>query len=309
MVLSLKYIYLRRYDSARHTSSLLDWLKLSRQPLLEWTLHLCRYLCLNKSANGESSASFDVATISVHVTFPPSVSVPMRSFQGGELPLVLNRASTNLECQGYYPQLIQLYKKLGVAFRQADFSYSFSLFSPSTSTSSRKITTTMIYNGASGREGVSMPSVMNEVYLQTKGNSMAVRTIARVMALAMFILMTIQMMFNYLRLILLSIPFLRPRRLEHLTFREWTANSVPTSVLARLIGLDTSWKDFTKHVLVPLFSAVCTTSETDVMEHPMEEFLGKYFHIIYGSMLQLIAIRLCLVNVWHPPLRSREWRQ
>jgi hypothetical protein len=139
----------------------------------------------------------------------------------------------------------------------------------------------MIYNGASGREGVSMPSVMNEVYLKTKGKSMAVRIIAKAMVLAMFILMTIQMIFNYLRLISLSVPFLRPRRLEHLTFREWTAKTIPTSVLAQVIGLDTSWKDFTKHILIPLFSAVCTTSEMDVMEHPMEEFLGKYFLVIY----------------------------
>jgi microfibrillar-associated protein 1 len=133
----------------------------------------------------------------------------------------------------------------------------------------------MIYNGASGREGVSMPSVMNEVYLQTKNESMAVRATTKVTIIAMFILMTMQVLFNYLRLILLSVPFLRPRRLENLTFREWTTKTVPSGVLAQLIGLDTAWKDFTKQILIPLFSAVCTASETDVMNHPMEEFLGK----------------------------------
>jgi hypothetical protein len=135
----------------------------------------------------------------------------------------------------------------------------------------------MIYNGASGREGVSMPSVMNELRLQTKGESTLIRATTAVITLVMFIMMTMQVLFNYLRLILFSVPFLRPSRLRNLTFREWTANTVPSGVLARLSGLDTAWKDFTKQILVPLFSAVCTASETDVMEHPMEEFLGKRF--------------------------------
>jgi hypothetical protein len=120
-----------------------------------------------------------------------------------------------------------------------------------------------------------MPSFLTEVYLQTKGESIAARTATAAIISIMFIMMTVQVLFNYLRLILLSVPFLRPRRLENLTFREWTANTVPSGVLARLSGLDTAWMDFTKQILVPLFSAVCTASEADVMEHPMEEFLGK----------------------------------
>jgi microfibrillar-associated protein 1 len=133
----------------------------------------------------------------------------------------------------------------------------------------------MIYNGASGREGLGMPSVMNQSYLQTKGEPTYVRATAKAIILAMFILTTLQVLINYLRLILLSVPFLRPRRLENLTFREWTAHTVPNGTLARISGLDIAWKDFTRQILIPLFSAVCTASETDVMEHPMEEFLGK----------------------------------
>jgi hypothetical protein len=177
-------------------------------------------------------------------------------------------------CTGYYPQLIQLYKSLGVAFRHADFSYSFSLLSPAANSLGRKITTTMIYNGASGREGVSMPSIFNQSYLQTKGESMMIRACAKITIFAIFTLMTMQVVFNYLRLILFSVPCLRPSRLKNMTFREWTSNTVPRGILARWSGLDASWEDFTKHVLVPLFSAVCTASETNVMEHPMEEFLG-----------------------------------
>ena len=125
-----------------------------------------------------------------------------------------------------------------------------------------------------------MPSVMNELHLQTKGESTLIRATTKVFTLVMFILMTMQLLFNYLRLILFSVPFLRPSHLQNLTFREWTTNTVPSGVLARLTGMDAAWKDFTKQILVPLFSAVCTASETDVMEHPMEEFLGKRFLLL-----------------------------
>jgi hypothetical protein len=138
-----------------------------------------------------------------------------------------------------------------------------------------------------------MPSVINEAYLQTKGEPMAVRAITKAITLAMFFLMTMQVLFSYLRLILLSAPFLRPRRLENLIFREWAANTVPSGVLARLGGLDTAWKDFTRQILVPLFSAVCTASEADVMEHPMEEFLGKHFSAVLVRYTQADTVTQC----------------
>lgn len=40
------------------------------------------------------------------------------------------------------------------------------------------------------------------------------------------------------------------------------------------MGLDLAWRDFTYTVLLPLFSAVCTAPEEDVLQHPVEEFLG-----------------------------------
>lgn len=186
-------------------------------------------------------------------------SVPMRSFQGG-----------------YYPQLIRLYKSLGIAFRKADFSYSFSFFTPPTHTQGRRITTTMIYNGSSGRDGVSMPSLMKEPYLLAKNESFLVKRLTKLNTILHFVIITMQIVFHYLRLVLLSIPLLRPANLEHLTFKEWTKSTTPKGALARWSGLDKSWEGFTKHVLVPLFSAVCTASEEDVMTHPMQEFLGNY---------------------------------
>ncbi|KAI0683932.1 hypothetical protein BC835DRAFT_1467003 [Cytidiella melzeri] len=90
---------------------------------------------------------------SVNVTLPGQdstkekrIDVLMRSFQGG-----------------YYPQLIALYEHLGVRFCQADFTYSFATVSSAVSTlnpdvSNRNITMFMIYDRASGRNGLSVPA-------------------------------------------------------------------------------------------------------------------------------------------------------
>lgn len=42
----------------------------------------------------------------------------------------------------------------------------------------------------------------------------------------------------------------------------------------RFLELDVRWQLFVEDVLVPLFSAVCTTARETVWEHPVEEFLG-----------------------------------
>lgn len=36
-----------------------------------------------------------------------------------------------------------------------------------------------------------------------------------------------------------------------------------------------AWGEYAFTVLLPLFSAVCTAPEDDVLRHPVEEFLGE----------------------------------
>lgn len=183
---------------------------------------------------------------------------------------------------GYYPQLIQLYKSLGVAFRQADFSYSFSLLSPPAKGTQRRITTTMIYNGASGREGISMPSALNDPCRDAQAQHAPVlrRAWLWLATRAAFALATLTIVWNYLRLLTLSVPCLRPAGLETQSFGEWRAATAPRSAVARWCGMDAAWMAFTAQVLVPLFSAVCTASEPDIMDHPVEEFLGAHTPLI-----------------------------
>ena len=136
--------------------------------------------------------------------------------------------------------------------------------------------TTVLYNGSSGRAGVSMPSA---VITENK----RVDLIGWVMILMFFAVFVCQITLNYLRLLCLSLPFWRPKDIENMTFAQWAEYTVPKGSLARLTGWDASWRNFTQSILTPLFSAVCTTSEEDVMEHPVEEMLGTYLTQFFPS--------------------------
>lgn len=217
----------------------------------------------------------------------------------------------NAHCTGYYPQLISLYAHLGVHFRQADFTYSFSTVPADACTDNgqnpqRSIRTTMIYNGQSGSKGVGMPT---SLYPPTaaKGSSPSIAAWAK--AYVGFMIATLFVIVFYLRLVMFSLPLrldtprttrktrsrtqqlklqlssvfyntfsliipCRPRL--DLTLREWTVQTTPSSPIARVLTLDTRWQEFIQDVIVPLFSAVCTCGEEMVWELPIEEVLGSY---------------------------------
>ncbi|KAJ6573970.1 hypothetical protein DFH09DRAFT_1276999 [Mycena vulgaris] len=215
------------------------------------------------------------------------IDVPMRSFQGG-----------------YYPRLIALYTKLGVAFRQADFSYSFSVLSQLEKT--QRLRTNMIYNGASGRDGVGMPAWMQDLHIYRKGQ----RAITRAFALGLFILSTVQLFVCYMRLILFALPAVRSKRLNALTFEEWAVETVPRNFVARALRFDATWRSFTHDVLIPLFSAVCTAPEEAVNAHPVEDFLD-YIWLTFGTHHYVVvrgvrdAVARLTSNVKHIHLSSR----
>ncbi|KAJ6581888.1 hypothetical protein B0H19DRAFT_1207592 [Mycena capillaripes] len=198
------------------------------------------------------------------------IDVPTRSFQGG-----------------YYPNLIALYTKLGVVFRQADFSYSFSFFSQAEKT--QTLRTTMIYNGASGRNGVGMPAWMQDLHLYQKGH----RVVTRAFGLGLFIISAVQLY-----------------RHNFMTFEEWTAATVPSNFVARILRLDTLWKSFTQDVLIPLFSAVCTVPKELVNAHPAEDILD-YIWLTFGTHLYVVVkgvrdvVAHLTSNVKHIHLSSR----
>lgn len=209
-----------------------------------------------------------------------SVDVPMRSFQGGE-PCILHANIPFMTLTlGYYPQLIALYKSLGVAFRKADFSYSFSFLTPPTKDHGRKITATMIYNGGSGRAGVSMPSILKSQRLKNQG--FLPFLLHKTWSTGLFVILTAQLLLCYVMTLFYSLPFWRSSKLSAMKFGDWAKNVAPKGMLARRTGMDIAWQDYFQTVLLPLFSAVCTAPEMDIFNHPAEEFLD-YIWLTFGT--------------------------
>lgn len=175
---------------------------------------------------------------------------------------------------GYYKNMIALYQSIGVKFRQADFSYSFSSlrFSSKLGRRDRKITTTMIYNGSSGRAGVSKPAALGNA---DKQDGFFQQTFQyQIWTTSLFILLTMQLILCYFITLFHSLPFWRPSNISTLTFQEWASQATPQSTLSSWLGLDAAWTDYIHSTLIPLLSAVCTAPAEDIMNHPMEEFLG-----------------------------------
>jgi hypothetical protein len=162
----------------------------------------------------------------------------------------------------------------------------------------------MIYNGASGRAGVSKPSVLDRHIPKTHGHIPA--SGLKFWTWVLFLYMTLQVIICYLITIIHSLPFWRSPNIPNLTFAQWTSQTTPKSLLAKLIRLDTFWEEYVQVVLIPLVSAVCTSPEADVMNHPMEELLGESFMRILAVIRSLFT-RLFLANVWHTPLCC-SWR-
>ncbi|KAK0198042.1 splicing factor, Prp19-binding domain-containing protein [Armillaria mellea] len=235
---------------------------------------------LTKDPQGEDVA-FDTSTLgmdssSISLPLPGQdqdwrVDVPMRSFQGG-----------------YYKQLIALYKRLGVKFTPRDFSYSFSLLS--TSETGRQITAEMIYNGSSGLGGVSMPSTLDDPPKPELG--LTLRAAAKTWTIGL--------------LLWLSIPMVRSPGIKTMTYKTWVEKTRPTGLLAKWTGFEQVWTEFTHAIMVPLFSAVCTAPEQEVLDHPVEEFLdyiwltlGTHHYVVVDGVRDVVGRLVSTVRNVH----------
>ncbi|KAG9016616.1 hypothetical protein FRB90_002777 [Tulasnella sp. 427] len=201
----------------------------------------------------------DSASISVLLTDGKSVrvDVPMRSFQ-----------------EAYYSNLVQLYREIGVGFRPAHFTYSFSTIRKSRKGTTKEtetpwLETTLLYNGRSGFKGVSRPGSAS-----VSGCTAVLPLMGQLVA---FVVSTFFLLVNYLRLLVLSVPhrLWAPSRTERLD--EWMRRTTPRNWISRRLGFDESWKRFVGEVLVPLFSCVCTSTIEDVWAMPVEEVLDYIY--------------------------------
>lgn len=178
--------------------------------------------------------------------------------------------------------------------------------------SNRKITTFAIYDGASGRKGISIPA---KFYPPSHSSSPSlwnscVAYLTYACSALVLILFSLRMAYYSLPIrassnaksrighhhsqsIHLTTTFWgllsRPTRIQiplrilpipirphsSMTFREWIDMKTPESGIARWAGWDRRWQEYARDVLVPLYSAVCTAPEEVVWDHPVEEFLGE----------------------------------
>jgi microfibrillar-associated protein 1 len=129
----------------------------------------------------------------------------------------------------------------------------------------------MIYNGASGRAGVSKPSSLGG---GSKNPELLASMIQRVQATGLFVCMTVQLLLCYIISIFYAVPIWRSASISSTVFRDWAVQTKPRGFLAKWSGMDVAWQNYISSVLLPLLSALCTAPEEDVMNHPMEEILG-----------------------------------
>ncbi|KAJ3576282.1 hypothetical protein NP233_g529 [Leucocoprinus birnbaumii] len=195
------------------------------------------------------------------------IDVPMRAFQGG-----------------YYPQLISMYKTIGVRIRQADFSFSFSQLITPTSSLQRKITTNFIYNGSSGRAGFGKPASFS-----AQTNKSALSYVPRqLLHWVAFLWTTTKIIICFLMSTYYAAPFLRSSELEDKSFGEWAEDMTPRNFLSRSLGLDVGWQTYVRDVMIPMWSATCTATKDDILNYPAIEFLDLIW-LTFGTRHYVLA--------------------
>lgn len=156
----------------------------------------------------------------------------------------------------------------------------------------------MIYNGGSGRAGVSKPSSLGG---DRKNLEWLASTIQRAWATGLFICLTVQLLLCYIITIFHAVPIWRSTSISNTVFRDWAVQTKACGFLAKWCGMDVAWQNYIHSVLLPLLSAVCTAPEEDIMNHPMEEILGTLIYLLISSPIDLMD-RLYLAHTWHTPL-------
>ena len=179
---------------------------------------------------------------------------------------------------GHYPQLIAMYKKLGIRVRVANFTYSFSrLLNLGSKHGLPEMSTYLLYNGASGRKGVNLPSEKHP--MPAKGAFTSVEGAAKHFGNMFTVYMqhyvyTFHLLLCYLWLVVQAIPWFRVHGVADMVFEDWAFHVRPRNWITRIIGLEDFWLQFVFLTLVPLFSAVCTAPERRILSHPVEDLLG-----------------------------------
>lgn len=220
------------------------------------------YLCTSPDADSlevhlferASKIGLDSNSISIGDAPPTRIDVPMRSLN-----------------EGYYPNVMRLYRTLGIPLKKSDFTYSFAAFK----NGQRAPTTTLLYEGASGARGFGMPlscrgvgdlptamefvsSPVGSTWTTVKKTSMWLENLFKYLSgVAVFVI-------GYLHLLVVSLWYHHTSATRSFTHRisQHTLRSYYST---------SSQKTFLHDVVVPLFSAMMTVQASSVLDCPVAD--------------------------------------
>ncbi|CAD6884592.1 unnamed protein product [Tilletia laevis] len=214
---------------------------------------------------------------SISVTDPCSqkslrIDVPMRAFNAG-----------------YYPELLALYRRLNIARRPSNFSYSFASVaaassvsrSESNSTTLRVPSPSFIYLGSSGAKGTRMPSILRRA-IPTFRMLDARRAWAALCSITAYWTRLLLYILGYLHFLVLCL------------YHSWLghtrdpAHPIATLTLAEWSRANWVSSYFMDDILVPILSASQTATDTAIWQTPCAEVL-EFTALMFGENTFLVA--------------------
>lgn len=308
--------------------------------------------CNNDSGVRLPSHKRSKLDVSTSASQPDSASVerPSQSFLRIDVPM---RAFTG----GYYPQLLALYRHLGIRTKKTNFTYSFATLPPpsptwASSTSSTRspspclpstaiseIATTkapspnIIYNGANGLGGVSLPSHLRNPSFPSRITISDILT--HLNQIRTYFSSLITLILGYFQLLIIALWHhylghtsdpshpLRSYTLQDLLQNPFPPRPAPSrfsirntiqatieSLLRKIIRLN---DEFAHHTLAPLFSAVMTCTLASVWSCPATQVLdyvaltlGKDHFVVKDGVRSVVTALLRHLPPPSPCLPSEE---
>lgn len=183
-------------------------------------------------------------------------------------------AATRCRHEGYYPRLLRLYRRIGIAMTPSNFTFSFSTLASATSARPGP-SPHLLYEGSSGARGVSLPSrlfmtsnALGQKSLHSESNAGAAALLTQhVDNLKTYLSMLVTLVFSYLYLLIIALWH------HHLGHTTDPSHPLATTPLFAWCEQHHFRNCFVDTILIPMFSAVMTAGDQTVREAPVAEIL------------------------------------
>lgn len=193
--------------------------------------------------------------------------------------------------EGYYPNVVALYRRLGVPLRKSDFTYSFTELarevtaSQSKASPSRVPSPSFIYEGSSGLRGLSVPSSLRREWHRPQPSGNPLRKAVRLtLDYGSYVADAAVLFLGYLYLVIVALYH------HYSGHTRDPRHPIATQSLEEyLCPSDTNIMGcFVQRLLVPLFSAMMTVQASSVLSSPVAEVLD-YVALTFGRSHLTVA--------------------